>query len=122
VDTEPDAASVPSPENGKNIDVEEMLDLAQGEMARAELSEHAAPILADMSQQFKDQVPTLYYSQHDYSSDTAQSRVVLNGEPLRAGDQIEPGLRLSEILPDAAVLEYQGTPFRLRALNSWINL
>ncbi len=107
---------------GDDVDVGQMLSLAKRELARVELSEHASPLLADTPQRFKDLIPTLYYSQHDYSTQETRSTVVLNGEPYRAGDLVAPGLSLSEILPDAVVLEYDGTSFRLRALNSWVNL
>jgi len=31
-------------------------------------------------------------------------------------------MRVEEILSDSVVLDYRGTQFRLRALNSWVNL
>jgi len=63
----------------------------------------------------------LMYLQHDYSGDSARSTVIINGKTLRAGGSVG-GLKVEEILPDSVVLEFKGTRFRLRALNSWVNL
>jgi hypothetical protein len=41
---------------------------------------------------------------------------------LGVGGSPVPGMKIEEILPDSVVLNYQGTQFRLRALNSWVNL
>jgi len=80
------------------------------------------PFLIDLSQQIKDSIPTVYYLRHDYSSDTARSSVVLNSKTLNVGGTPASGMKIEEILPDSVVLNYQGTQFRLRALNSWVNL
>lgn len=79
-------------------------------------------MLVDLSQQVKDSIPTIHYQRHDYNGTPGQSTVVLNGKTLRAGGSPAPGLRVEEILTDSVVLSYQGTQFRLRALNSWVNL
>ena len=82
----------------------------------------ATPFLTELSQRTKDEIPTIYYQRHDYSGDSSRSSVVLNGETVRVGGSPAPGVRVDEILPDSVVLDYRGTQFRLRALNSWINL
>ena len=61
------------------------------------------------------------YLRHDYSGDPARSSVHINGKTLRAGGSVG-GVKVVEILPDSVVLEYKGSRFRLRALNSWVNL
>jgi hypothetical protein len=48
--------------------------------------------------------------------------VVLNGKELKVGGSPASGVKVEEILPDSVVLNYRGTEFRLRALNSWVNL
>jgi hypothetical protein len=48
--------------------------------------------------------------------------VVLNGKKVKEGERLAGGIRLDEILPDSIVLSYKGQQFRLRALNSWVNL
>jgi hypothetical protein len=104
------------------VNIEEVLQQARDEMKNEHLNEHAVPLLSSMSQQTKDGVPTVYYQRHDYSSDANISTVVLNGKPLKVGGSPLSGMKVEEILPDSVVLSYQGTTFRLRALNSWINL
>jgi hypothetical protein len=91
-------------------------------MENAELAEHPAPFIADLSQQTKDGIPTIFYRRHSYSGNSANSQVVLNGKELRVGGRPAAGVKVDEILPDSVVLSFQGTQFRLRALNSWVNL
>lgn len=105
------------------VDIEEMIALAKVEAENAALAEHTAPFLSELSQQLKDQIPTIYYSQHDFSSNLSQSSVTLNGEMVRADSSLgNTGLKVDEILSASVVLSYKGTQFRLKALNSWINL
>lgn len=104
------------------IDIDEILQKAREEVENASLDDHLVPFLSTMSQQTKDAVPTVYYQRHDYSSDSSVSSVVLNGTKVRVGGSPFSGMKVDEILPDSVVLSYQGTQFRLRALNSWINL
>jgi general secretion pathway protein B len=109
-------------ENEQAIDIAKMVNLARREAKNVQLSEHPTPFLAQLSQQIKDQVPTIYYTQHDYSSIAAQSSVILNGELVQLGGSVAGKIKLLEILPNSIVLSDRGTEFRLRALNSWINL
>lgn len=104
------------------IDIEEMVRQAREELENARLEEHAAPFITALSQQTKDSIPTIYYERHDYSGIPAQSSVVLNGKKLKVGGSPAAGVKVEEILADSVVLSYRGTQFRLRALNSWINL
>jgi len=106
----------------REINIEEVIARAQVEVENARLTEHSAPFLADLSQQTKNRIPTIYYSRHDYSANASQSSVMLNGEQVRVGAKVAGVLKLEEILPDSIVLSHQGMQFRLRALNSWINL
>ena len=103
------------------VDIDRLVQAAREELADAQLSDSDVPFLSAQSQQTKDGIPTLMYLRHDYSGDPASSSVVLNGKTLRQGGSVG-GVRVEEILPDSVVLEYQGARFRLRALNSWVNL
>ncbi|MCP4210309.1 MAG: general secretion pathway protein GspB [Halieaceae bacterium] len=104
------------------IDIETVLERAQQEMENANLIEHPAPFLTALSQRAKDEIPTIYYQKHDYSSDAGVSSVTLNGKAVKLGGSPLSGLKVDEILPDSVILTYRGTQFRLRALNSWVNL
>ncbi len=104
------------------LDVEELLARARAGMAEKKLSQHAAPLLADLSQQIKDQVPTLLYQRHDYIQQGGRSEVVINGKKLGVGGSPAAGVKIEEILSDSIVLRHRDNQFRLRALNSWVNL
>jgi general secretion pathway protein B len=106
----------------ESVDIDKILQQAREEVENASIDDHPVPFLSDLSQQTKDDIPTLYYQRHDYSSDTNLSSIVLNGTTFKAGESPLPGMKVEEILPDSVVLNYRGTQFRLRALNSWINL
>ena len=93
---------------------------AREELGEPALSPHPAPLLADLSQQQKDAIPTLMYLRHDYR-ENGTSSVLINGETRRVGDRIG-AVQVEEILRDSVVLRHRDTLFRLRALNSWVNL
>lgn len=112
------AAEIPQEET---IDIKQLVAEAEAELADTRLQDNGVPFLATLSQQTKDAIPTLMYQRHDYSGNPAKSSVVLNGKALRAGAAVG-GVKVEEILPDSVVLDYKGTRFRLRALNSWVNL
>ena len=103
-----------------NLDIAELLRRAQSELGRPVLEPHDAPLLENLSQQQKDGIPTLMYTLHDWVPG-GPSRVVLNGQALQVGQQ-HGGVRVEEILSDSVVLNWRGIRFRLRALNSWVNL
>jgi hypothetical protein len=102
------------------IDIERVLRRVEIESAAAKLEPNPVPLLENLSKQFRDRVPTLMYLRHDYNPGGV-STVFLNGELLREG-QRSRGVELREVLPDSAILRFEGTDFRLRALNSWVNL
>jgi hypothetical protein len=116
---QPEPASQPEEQA---IDIEEVLARTEAQLNTARLQEHPAPFLSDLSQQKKDAIPSILYRQHDYSSNAAQSSVVLNGKSLKVGGTVVSGIKLEEILLDSIVLSHRGEQFRLRALNSWVNL
>jgi len=120
---QPVAAAKPAVSGAERpIDIEQVLLEARDEVENARLEEHRAPFLSELSQQTKDQIPTIIYERHDYSGNPSQSAVVLNGKSVKVGGSAAAGVKLDEILPDSIVLNYRGTQFRLRALNSWVNL
>lgn len=110
-----------SSEGVGEMPVEAMVARAEAAMDNIGLSAHPAPMLEELSQAVRDDIPTLIYSQHDYRASGGESSVLINREHRRAGDSTA-GVRVREILPDSVVLSYRDTVFRLRALNSWVNL
>ena len=103
------------------VDLEQVLREVRRASANDSLSEHPVPVLESLSQQFRDRVPTLMYLRHDYSGDQGGSSVLINGESLRVGQRTR-SVQVVEILPDSVILRFDGRDFRLRALNSWVNL
>jgi general secretion pathway protein B len=109
------------------LDVEVLALAAQkalDERAPAEplVTEHSIPLIANLSQNTKDEIPSLFFSSHRWTSQPGDREVVINNKTWREGDLVKPGLRLTAILEDSIVLDYRGTEFRLNALNSWVNL
>jgi len=102
------------------IDLAELVRRAESKLGKPPLVPHDAALLEDLSQQQKDAIPTIMYSRHDWNPDGV-SRVTLNGEALTVGER-RGGLKVEKILPDSVVLNWRETAFRLRALNSWVNL
>jgi hypothetical protein len=111
-----------APKSEEPVDLDKILKLAQEEIKNAKLEDNSVPLLADLSQHVKDGIPTIYYQKHDYSSDPSVSSVTLNGTTAKVGGSPIPGLKVEQILRDSVILSFQGTQFRLRALNSWVNL
>tara|TARA_R110002110_G_scaffold77390_2_gene203508 strand:- start:49137 stop:50018 length:882 start_codon:yes stop_codon:yes gene_type:complete len=114
-------ASATVPASEEPVDIASLVTAAEQALEDVRLAEHPAPFLGDLSQQRKDAVPTLMYLQHDYRSDGG-STVTINGQQARAGQTVGRGVTVEEVLPDSVVLSHAGQQFRLRALNSWVNL
>jgi general secretion pathway protein B len=102
------------------VDFAEILAQAQKELGVQPLVESSEPLLETLSQQTKDQIPSLIYSEHNYSAN-GRSEVVLNGQSLTERQRVGP-FTVVEILPDSVVLRWRETQFRVRARNSWINM
>lgn len=102
------------------IDLASAMETAAREMGESVLVPHPALLLENLSQQQKDQIPTIVYSGHDYSS-VGDSRVTLNNRQLRVGQRVAT-IQVIDILVDSVVLNVEGIEFRLRALNTWVNL
>ena len=117
--TEVSEASEGSDESAA-IDFAEILAQAQKELGVQPLVESSEPLLETLSQQTKDQIPSLIYSEHNYSAN-GRSEVVLNGQSLTERQRVGP-FTVVEILPDSVILRWRETQFRVRARNSWINM
>ena len=102
------------------VDFAEILARAQKELGVQPLVESDEPLLETLSQQVKDQIPSLIYSEHNYAA-KGRSEVVLNGKTLRERQRVGP-FTVVEILPDSVILRWRETQFRVRARNSWINM
>lgn len=118
--SKPDVAADPSPSIAPPIDLAAAIEKAAREVGEPSLMPHPAVLLENLSQQRKDQVPTIVYTAHDFAAD-GRSSVTLNQRRLREGDRVG-SIEVIEILPDSVILKINGVMFRLRALNTWVNL
>lgn len=75
--------------------------------------------LAQMPQWLQNEVPSLHFSLHMYTSETASSWVRLNGQDYYTGGITKDGVVIEEIQPQMVVLQFQGQRFSLKALANW---
>lgn len=68
---------------------------------------------------FQDQIPSLSFQAHLYSSDPDKRWIKVNGKAQREGDWLTPSLQLIAIEPDRLILEQNHQPFTLPALTDW---
>ena len=121
----PETRSAPSEVAGLGlipppIDLEKAIAEAARAVGEHSLVPHAATMIENLSQQQKDDIPTLIYSVHDYQTD-GSAAVELNGQRLKIGQRAGQ-VMVRDILIDSVILENSGVTFRLTALNSWINM
>ena len=107
-------------EDSTAVDFAEILAQAQKELGVQPLVDSSEPLLETLSQQTKDQIPSLIYTEHRYS-ENGRSEVILNGQSLTERQRVGP-FTVVEILPDSVILRWRETQFRVRARNSWINM
>lgn len=102
------------------IDFADILAAAQEELGVRPLVESSEPLLETLSQQIKDDIPSLIYSEHRYDP-AGSSSVTLNGKTVKERQRVG-AFTVVEILPDSVVLRWRETQFRVRARNSWVNM
>ena len=118
--SKPDVGGEPSRSIAPPVDLAAAIEKAAREVGEPSLVRHPAVLLENLSQQQKDQVPTIVYTAHDFATED-RSSVTLNQRRLREGDRVG-AIEVIEILPDSVILKINGVVFRLRALNTWVNL
>ena len=102
------------------INLEAAIAEAANAVGERSLVPHAATMIENLSQQQKDDIPTLIYSAHEFQTD-GSAAVELNGQRLKVCQRAGP-VMIKDILVDSVILENSGVTFRLTALNSWINM
>ncbi len=78
------------------------------------------PDLHDLPNQVLEKIPSLNYSEHNYNINGGS--VKINGNIHHANDQLASGLVIDKILEDGMVLHMENYSFKMRALNSWVNM
>jgi hypothetical protein len=120
IESAPATPSSNSPSIAPPIDLVAAIERAAREVGEPSLVPHPAVLLENLSQQQKDQIPTIVYTEHIYAEGAAPL-VELNGQRLRLG-QRTGAITVEDILVDSVILRVNGVSFRLRALNTWVNL
>lgn len=78
------------------------------------------PDINELPQNQLNKIPSLNYSQHNVNS--VGGSVVLNGVIRRPNDQVANGIVLEKVLEDGIILHAENFSFKMRALNSWLNM
>lgn len=78
------------------------------------------PDINELPQSQLNKIPSLNYSQHNFNN--VGGSVVLNGVIRRPNDQVASGIVLEKILEDGIILHAENFSFKMRALNSWLNM
>jgi general secretion pathway protein B len=79
------------------------------------------PDIGDLPWGFRQEIPSINYIRHNFDGEGANS-LVLNGKAYYAGNTLAPDLMLEEIYVDGAIFQFKQIKFKLRALNSWVNM
>jgi len=78
------------------------------------------PDLHDLPNQVLEKIPSLNYSEHNYNINGGS--VKINGTIHHANDQLGAGVVIDKILEDGMILHVDNYSFKMRALNSWVNM
>lgn len=78
------------------------------------------PELHDLPNNILEKIPTLNYSEHNYNANGGS--VKINGNIHHTNEQISEGLVIDKILEDGMILHIDNYSFKMRAMNSWVNM
>lgn len=78
------------------------------------------PDINELPQNQLNKIPSLNYSQHNFNN--VGGSVVINGTLRRPNDPIANGIVLEKVLEDGIILHAENFSFKMRALNSWLNM
>ncbi len=83
------------------------------------------PDIGDLPWNLRQQIPSINYVRHNFTGEAVaagRSSVVINSRAHYPGDAVATDVLLEEIIVDGIILRFKQTRFKLRALNSWINM
>lgn len=69
--------------------------------------------LKELPESVRQALPEISMSVLYYDTDPAQRMVSINNRTVREGQEFAPGISLDEIIPDSAILKFQGYRFRI---------
>jgi general secretion pathway protein B len=73
----------------------------------------AVPLLGELPQDLRGQIPKITLTGSVYSDSPAQRLLLINNLVLSQGSQVTPDLTLEEIQPRSSVFNFKGTRFRV---------
>lgn len=118
--TEPKTLAAAKPKAAEPVTAKTVIEAAAAEKNIPSSAPRATDI-SELSWNIQQKIPSIDYSNHHYSEQNSQSFVEINQQQYRAGAQLGSGLKLLKIYPEFVLLTFQGTEFKLNALNSWVN-
>jgi len=71
------------------------------------------PLLGELPDGLRRQLPVLAFSGSVYSDQPASRFVMINGQLLREGDSVAPGLLLERIQPKSVLLRWRDQRFEV---------
>jgi general secretion pathway protein B len=78
------------------------------------------PEIQDLPNDILNNLPSLKYTEHHYNSNGGS--VVINGVVKHVNEELAPGLVIDKILEDGIILHLGNYSFKMRALNTWMNM
>lgn len=106
----PSDAAAPSPKAPRTQAAKKAAPGADPDSAPAS---RTAPLLAELPEALRREVPPLHITGAVYSANPGQRLLVVNNQVLTQGSQAAPGVVLEEIAPHSAVFSVNGSRFRL---------
>lgn len=92
-------------------------------VVQEKLADHPdVPFVNDLPWSVINNLPSLSYSSHIYVKGGERKQVVLNNQSKDEGQRLDENIQVEKIVKDGVILEYQGYRFKLKALNSWVNI
>jgi|MudIll2142460700_1097286.scaffolds.fasta_scaffold00179_6 general secretion pathway protein B len=69
--------------------------------------------LYELPSSIQQNLPAFSITAHIHTGDPASGMVKVNGQLMREGQELSPGLKLEEIIPDGVIFRYQNYRFRV---------
>ena len=111
-----DKASLPPPAPAKPpvVAVAPKVPASAGTpMAKPAVAVALAPLLSELPEATRREIPALAISGAVYSENPAQRLLLVNGQVLNQGSEVAPELKVVEIRSNATEFSFRGTRFRL---------
>jgi len=103
---------VPSPKE-QNQTSKSSKDMSEPPPARKAVPGKRIYSISELPEEIRGGLPALSISTHIYSQEKSERLASINGHIGREGQEIFSGVRIDSIVPDGAILSYQGYRFKI---------